>query len=287
MLKPWAEIGLAIIYLFGFSITVVGFSLEIKKFLPVYRNARKQHGILVSFFKSVFEVFGRLLAAILVTAFIAVTFYVFGTIKPPPDTPPKPTITPTNKLSPSPTSTVLKETKLDDYSILSKRPDEAFVFQQWTDLYPIKINNIEYENSIGVRVPAEACEYFKNNHDTQRKDYNASIEYSLAYQFDTLRFQYGIDDNTFREDGLYPPQCHFWIIVESCGSDADSDEKPVELYRTDRMNYRRTLRVSKDIDVSDVETIRLTVYWEFDVIQSKPLAFNVAIVNPILYTAEN
>jgi hypothetical protein len=53
------------------------------------------------------------------------------------------------------------------------------------------------------------------------------------------------------------------------------------------MNYRRTLRVSKDIDVSDVETIRLTVYWEFDVIQSKPLAFNVAIVNPILYTAEN
>ena len=193
-----------------------------------------------------------------------------------------PLSTPTVTVGNDPSRTYLNEVRP-----LNIDPDEAFVFNGWKALYPIKVNDIEFDHSIGVRIPTDVSEDYKDNYNTERRDYDASIEYSLSYKYEKFRFKYGIDDSSFLDAGLCPPQCYFWIVVESCSSEADSEEEPKILYQTERMNYRRPLRTSDEIDVSDVETLRLTVYWEFDVMQSKPLAFNIAIINPTLYTAES
>ncbi|MBA4347818.1 MAG: hypothetical protein C0413_03085 [Clostridiales bacterium] len=285
MLKPWANFGLNVLYIFAFAIAVIGFFSNIEDFGPTYREYRKHHSIILSFLKAVIKVYGKFLLAIAVTAIVAMIVYRYGTIKERQSPATTPTLTPIIELTP--TISGIRETGLDDYPILNMKPDAAFVFHEWTRMYPIKVNYIEYEDSIGVRIPVEDKENYKKNHDTEREIFQAEIEYSLAYQFDVFQFQYGIDDNTFLEGGLCPPQCHFWIVVESCSSSANPDGKLVELYRTPEMNYRRTLEFSDPIDVSDVETLRLTIFWKFDVIQSKPLAFNVAIVNPTLFTEEN
>lgn len=194
----------------------------------------------------------------------------------------KPTPTP----QPTPTITIVSDPSriyLGEVRPLNIDPDEAFVFNGWTDLYPIKVNDVEFDHSLGVRIPEDVCKDFKDNYDTERKDFDASIEYSLDYKYDKIRFKYGIDDSSFLDAGLCPPQCNFWIVLESCSSDANSEEPPKEIFKSDRMNYRRPLQDSREVDVSDIETLRLTVFWEFDVMKSKPLAFNVAIVNPTLY----
>jgi len=164
-------------------------------------------------------------------------------------------------------------------------PDTAFVFHQWERNYPIKIDNIEYNHSIGARLPFEVEENLKVNHTTERKLYSAEIEYSLGYKFDKFQFSHGIDDNAFKDFGLSPPNCHYWIVVESCFCREDSEEKSIEIYRTPEVNYMQTIETSDLIDVSSVETLRLTVYWLFDVLPIKPLTLNVAIVDPTLYVS--
>ena len=47
----------------------------------------------------------------------------------------------------------------------------------------------------------------------------------------------------------------------------------------------QTIETSDVIDVSNVETLRLTINWLFDVLPTKPLTLNVAIVDPTLYKA--
>lgn len=198
---------------------------------------------------------------------------------------PTPTITPSAKPSPAPTK--INQARLDELTPLDMEPDAAFCFQQWAYLLPIKVNDVEYEHSIGIRIPTAVSEDYKKHHDSNREVYKAYVEYSLAYQYEKLSFNYGIDDSSFREDALCPPQCHFWIVVQSCSSEEELADDENIIFQTDSLNYRRSLHNSGDIDVSGAETIRITVYWEFDVIQSKPLAFNVAIINPILYAKKN
>lgn len=192
-----------------------------------------------------------------------------------------------SEISPPLSGPATNQTNLENLTPLREEPRDAFFFHEWKRLYPIKINDIEYDHSIGISLPAEVCKDLKKNHDSEREDYKAYIEYSLAYQYETLSFDYGIDDNSFIDDGLYPPQCHFWIVVQSCDSENELSEDENVLFETEPLNYRRSLHSSGDIDVAGAEAIRITVYWEFDVIPAKPLAFNVDIINPILYTAEN
>ena len=171
--------------------------------------------------------------------------------------------------------------------MLNKEPDDAFFFHQWEKNYPIKIDSTEYLRSIGVRLPVEIRDDLKNNHITERYDYSAVIEYSLGYKYDMFQFSYGIDDNTFKDFGLPPPNCHYWVVVESCYCREDSEIKTTELEHTPEVNYMQTLGTSKQMNVSNVETLRITFYWKFDVLPTKPLTLNVAIVDPTLYVKAN
>ena len=175
------------------------------------------------------------------------------------------------------------QTMLEELTPLKIDPVTAFVFHQWENNFPIKIDEKEYYHSIGARLPVKVKVDLEDNHTTDRIDYSAEIEYSLGYKYDTFQFSHGIDDNAFKDYGLSPPNCHYWIVLESCSCREDSEEKSKEIYRTPEVNYMQTIETSDVIDVSNVETLRLTINWLFDVLPTKPLTLNVAIVDPTLY----
>ena len=195
------------------------------------------------------------------------------------------TIAPT----PSPTPTIVIDADdawLDEVDPVLPRKD-AFYRNRWSLFDSIVIDDITYSHSIGVRIPQEdQLDYFKDN-PPEQQEHSEYIEYPLAYQYKTLQFDYGIDDSSFPDDVECAPQCEFKIVVQYCESDdyLKSDENI--LYQTEWLNYRRTLHQSDPIDISSTETCRITVYWRFYVHQEKPLALNVAIVNPILYAVRS
>jgi len=284
MLKPWAETGLIIIYIFGFSIALVGLLFEMKKFRPAYLEARKLHGIIASFFMATFEVYKKLLAAVCIMLVLVVVFNTFGKTRPIPSPTSAPSITPT--IQPTPSATMHNEIKLDELDPLRKDTG-AFFIQEWNKFDPIKIRHVVYTQSIGICIPKKNIQYYYENHDTERKTHHVSIEYPLENKFKTLRFAYGIDDSSFLDSGSSPPQCRFRIVIQSCNSENEFGDNENVIYETPLLNYYCPLRYSGNIDVSNVEAIRITVSWDFDVIQSKPPPFNIAIVDPILSAVEN
>ena len=164
---------------------------------------------------------------------------------------------------------------------------KAVITSKWDPFTQISLNGITFEHGIGFFVPKEKQEEYLLHQNNQQITHSESIEYSLAYQYKTLSFDYGIDDSTFINDEKYPPACIYWIVVQSLSSNelANSDENI--LFETEKMNYRSVLHSSGEIDVSKAEAIRITVYWRFDVSQSKPFTLNIALVNPILFGSEN
>lgn len=284
--KTFWTIFLAIVSVFSGIITLINHFNKPDLYERRKRENRERYdSITIANLLAFFDVYKTKLISATIAAFSAIAFVLILLLMPPSDDSNITVIEDT--ISPSSTPTIILEsgndsTMLEDLDPLNIDPDTAFYFRQWETNFPIKIDNEEYLHSIGVRLPVEVKNDFKDNHVTERKDYSAQIEYSLGYKYDTLQFQYGIDDNAFKDSRLPPPACHYWIVVESCICREDSEVKSIELYRTPEVNYMQTIGTSEIIDVSNVETLRITFNWLFDVLPTKPLTLNVAIVDPIL-----
>ena len=192
-------------------------------------------------------------------------------------------------LTPSPTPAIEiapEDAWLDEVDPLLPRKD-AFYRDRWNPFDSIVIDDVAYSHGIGVRIPQDdQLDYYKSN-PPEQQTHSEYIEYPLSYKYKTLQFDYGIDDSSFPDDVECAPQCEFKIVVQSCKSDDYLESDEDILYQTQWLNYRRTLHRSDPIDVSSAETCRITVLWRFYVHQEKPLALNVAIVNPILYAVKS
>lgn len=283
MEDSWAtfwQVGLPV---FTTVITVFGFLANFKNFIPVFEEFLADDIFIIALFKAIVSVYWPFLLAIVITIGVTMSIHQFVVIhgQDQEETYPTPTIASTEE----PTSSIFGPAtfSLDDFKALRKAPHDAFYFHQWEENFPIKIGDVEYPHSIGVRLPIEVIENLYDNYKTERKLYSTYIEYSLGYKYDVFQFDYGIDDSAFKDYDLPPPSFHYWILVESCSCLADSKERSKELYTTPEVNYMQTKGTSKAIDVSNVETLRLTFYWKFDVLPTKPLTLNVAIVDPTLY----
>ena len=175
---------------------------------------------------------------------------------------------------------------MDEFPPLLPRAD-ALKTNEWKPAQDISVGGETYPHSIGFCIPEKKRNDYYKYHDTERITHVEYIEYQLGYKYQTLRFDYGIDDSSFPDNVEYPPQSVFWIVIQSCNSEETLKSDENIIFQTKPLNYRRSLQSSGDIDVSGAEVVRITVFWEFDVISTKPLTFNVALINPILYAAKN
>lgn len=282
MLTPSATFWVVIFSILSTILAIYAFITSLKQFQPVLKKFKVDNSPFVAVLKTLGVVLWPLLLVLALTAGIGFAIHEFGMM---PETDIEATATPTTVIStPQPSLIANPSTlSLDDLQVLNKEPDKSFFFHQWEKNFPIKIDGIEYLHSIGAQLPVDVKYDLITNHATEREDYSAMIEYSLGYKYEKFQFSYGIDDNAFKDAGLPPPNCHYWIVVESCICREDAEEKSKEIYRTPEVNYMQTIETSDFINVSNVETLRITFYWKFDVLPTKPLTLNVAIVDPTLY----
>ena len=174
---------------------------------------------------------------------------------------------------------------LDDLdSILPRK--RAFFVHAWDSYNPVEVGNTTYPHCIGVCIPKEAREKYYDKNSPDQQIHSEYIEYSLSNKYQTLQFDYGIDDCSFPDDVEEESLCEFNIVVQSCNSTEFLKDTDNILFDSGWINYRCGVHRVPEIDVSGCEALRITVTWRFYVRQEGPIAFNIAILNPILRVAK-
>jgi len=197
-----------------------------------------------------------------------------------PEKSPIPTITP-NFIISIPTKTSIQDIWLDELEPILHKP-RAFYYHEWSRYDLIQIEDTIYPHSIGICIPSDELKEYCNDGFSDEILHDEYLEYRLAYKYKSFQFDYGIDDISFPDDVETASRCEFKIVVQSCNSKEYLGSKDNILFDSDWINYRSIIYRSSMIDVSSCENIRITVYWKFYFRTCGPIAFNIAIINPIL-----
>jgi len=168
--------------------------------------------------------------------------------------------------------------------IIPKR--KAFFLYNWSSFDPVQVEDVTYPHCIGICIPSEKVHNYIVNTTGVEQTHSEYIEYRLSYQYESLQFKYGIDDISFVNDVETASKCLYKIKVQSCNSKEFLRTDDNILFDSDWNNYRSILFQSPQIDVSGCESIRITAIWKFNVLQDGPIAFNIAIIDPILRAAK-
>lgn len=158
----------------------------------------------------------------------------------------------------------------------------AFVIKAWDGFDEVAIKHQLFLHSIGIKIPLNDQINYRAKIGVGQFEHEEYIEYSLGYEYDTLQFDFGIDDLSFPNGVAEHPKCQFKIIVDACDSETFYSSKQEHLFETDWLNDRCCLRRTPEMDVSGCEAVRITIMWRFSARNDGPIAFNLAIVNPIL-----
>lgn len=287
MFKPFADIALALFNIIAISIAGVSAFNKRKDYSDALEDEKKkkQKWIKSHFraFKSVYAVAYR---AIVVAIVISILIIGFGVRWSEVFQQEEQIETPQPVKTPSPPPAVTtKYTKEDAWldeldPIISKH--KAFFLYNWSSFDPIQVENATYPHCIGICIPFDKLQNYILNGSNSEQSHSEFIEYRLSYQYETLQFKYGIDDISFSDDIETASMCQFKIIVQYCNSKEFLSSTDNILFDSDWINYRSILYQSPMIDVSGRESIRITVMWKFNVRQDGPVAFNIAIIDPIL-----
>ena len=193
---------------------------------------------------------------------------------------PSPSKTPFPMITP-PILISIGDAWLDEIKPLLPRNKSVFI-NEWNHFDPIQVKGVKFPHSIGLCIPeAEQHSYFESASSTE-EEHTEDIEYLLSYSYQSLQFDYGIDDLSFPDNLETACMCEYKIIVQACNSTEYFENDSDVLFESDWINYRSSIHRTPIINVSDCEAIRITVKWKFNIRTDGPIAFNIAIINPFL-----
>lgn len=286
MFKPWAEIALLFCNILALCIAAISTLARRSEYQDALALEKKKPGKLVfariRAIKSVYYIaIYSLIVAIIISAFLI----GFGTDwkalrQKKTSTQPTPTATPSIVTS-VPIKSSVKDAWLDELDPILHKP-RAFFIHEWSRYDLIQIEDTIYQHSIGICIPSDKLKAYCDRPPVGEILHNEYLEYRLSYKYKSFQFDYGIDDISFPEDVETASRCEYKIVVQSCNSKEYLGSTDNILYDSDWINYRSTVFRSTLIDVANSEAIRITVYWKFHLRTCGPIAFNIAIVNPIL-----
>lgn len=225
-----------------------------------------------------------IILAIVIILIFGIEFIKELTDKNEPSLDPKPTILPLENQGPI-TSWPIKRSAKDrwlDEMDAKVSNYSAFFIDEWDGFDEVSIKHKKYPHSIGVKIPIEDLIRYRTKIGVGQLEHIEYIEYSLAFEYDTLQFDFGIDDLSFPKGVAEHPMCLFKIIVDVCDSESFYSSKQNHVFETDWLNDQCCLRRTSEMDVSGHESVRITIIWQFSPRDDGPMAFNLAIVNPIL-----
>lgn len=291
MLKPWVNVAIAVINISGLCVVIAksrNKKTEFRKTLAFEK--RNSYSSVAAYFMSFIKVFRTAIITILLTILISIPILKFGVDKPIISPPPSstPSYSPTPTITITPTSTIYlgePDAILSEIGPIIPKP-EAFYKDIWNKYEEISVGNDPCPCSIGIRIPEENLREYYDDHSHQRILHQEFQEYSLGYQFDTLVFNYGIDDSTFAGNEPSVPSGMCRIVIQYVLSDGFLKASDNILFDSGWFNYHLTMRQGV-VNLANVETIRITASWVFDVDPAKDNFMNLAIVDPYLYYKES
>lgn len=158
----------------------------------------------------------------------------------------------------------------------------AFFMNEWNAFDSVAVKHHTFPHSVGVSIPLKDQKKYRAKINSGQLIHDEYIEYSLGFEYETLQFDFGIDDLSFPEGIVDSPYCQFKIIVDACDSKSYYSSKQKHLFETDWLDDQCCLWRTPEMDVSSCEAVRITIMWQFFPRYNGPIALNVAIANPIL-----
>lgn len=233
-----------------------------------------------------FSVYKNELLKIVISLLIAVTFIVCAVcIKPlifDPDPTPVPTVTPvpTSTPIPTPISTEgLEQKYLSDLTPIITNEDAYFFNSSDSDGFgKIQIGEKEFDHGIVINASS-------NPGSEIRDTANEPIEFRLEKKFTYLKFQLGVDESSLCDFDRTGPACICRVVMDSVSSDAKNNNTAINVFDSDWFDYRK--KSNYEADLSNVEILRITAYWVYDVSPVKDNNLKLAIVDPVLYLKES
>ena len=277
-----------VLYILGFAATII--SLLLSRVSDLQKNMEKEKrrskSKFFAYFKAIVATYKFPIIVVVLSILIIFSIDVFTIINTPEVNSISNIKTTPNVNAPTPLKVGVGGFWLDEIDPILPNTN-AVVRSKWNPTTDISVSGVSYQHGIGFYIPAEIQNAYFINQGSEQIIHSEFIEYSLNFKYQTLRFEYGVDDSSFTDEDLYPPQCQFWIVVQSCSSDAYLMQDDNILFQSAPANYRLSLQTSGNIDVTNVETVRITVYWKFEVSQTNPISLHIALVDPVLYPLEN
>lgn len=163
--------------------------------------------------------------------------------------------------------------------------EDAFYIGSWNSFDDFVIGQSIIQHGIGIEIPErDRFQYLKRS-IYKRVEHNEFIEYSLGNNYNLLDFEFGIDQSTFELLGSYPPACLCRIVIQSVPSSGFTSDSENILFDSAWFNYRLA-RHSASVDLSNVETMRITVFWEFDVDPTRDVSLRIILIDPKLHSSK-
>lgn len=287
MYNPWPDNPTDILYFFTSLITLFSnLAKRIRVFLRLQHDTKTSTGN--RFLFTTRNIFLSFLGLIVIGILTLVYFLVFpthGKESSDPASIVNPTTVDNAPITSWPIKRSAKDSWLDELDPILDE-EGAFFIGKWDVFDKIKVEDTIYPHSVGICIPLEYQWKYINLHNPEQIPHNEIIEYTLGYEYKTFQFDYGIDDSSFPDGIKKAPRCEFRIIVQACNSKDYVQSKDEPLFDTGWRNYRCCAHRSTEMDVSGCEAMRITVRWRFNVQQNGPIAFQIAIFNPILRAAK-
>jgi hypothetical protein len=205
----------------------------------------------------------------------------------PPNNSPTPTIsqpfTPPI-VSPTPTSSDdSTQKKLYDLKPLQINDQSAFINAWNKENYKkLRVDEKIITSGIGIMIPKSNQAEYSAPLNTKRTSHKEVLEYKLCRKYKTLTFSYGVDDDSAYNYNRPTPACVCRIILECANSEQDFEKgTSILLFEDNNIYYSSDSKEVKK-DVSNVNIIRFTFFWEYDPSSSIRNCLNLVIIDPRL-----
>jgi hypothetical protein len=189
-------------------------------------------------------------------------------------------VTPQSNLPPSPTPVYLT-TYLSELDPIIEKSD-AFITKSWNAFDDFIVGQDTIQHGIGIEIPEKDLSTYLKKSNNKRVQHIEYIEYSLGRKYEQIDFEFGIDRSSFESLQSDAPVCLCRIVMQDVPSNGFVNESSNILFDSDWFNYRLA-RHAASIAVQKVETLRITVYWEFDVNPTKDASLRLVLIDPELH----
>jgi hypothetical protein len=158
---------------------------------------------------------------------------------------------------------------------------DACFFNEWAYYDKLSVDGIEAPVGIGIMIPASDARAYSTSPNNDRVAHREILEYKLCRNYKELNFSFGVDDDSMDGFGTLTPACTCRMLIQYVNSGEVPDDDENVLYEENNIRYNY-IKHAVTMDVSEVEIIRFTFFWDYDTNSSLHNDLKLVLISPTL-----